>query len=410
MRLKRLAVIFVLISFFIGLGYWRIFIFVPDIEPPEPRRVIKMPGNKRGVHLLLDDGRSHWPRSRWREHMMVAREAVGEWGYVTQLVQLDDLNPEKWQHFMDLCAELHLTPILRLATTFDEEQGWWTPPPTDRNGRSYQHSAQQYAHFVSALNWPTDTHLIIVGNEPNHGDEWGGKPDPAAYARFLIDISIAIRKIDPGARLLNAGLDAYTPHTGSQPFHNGMWYLDAETFMDEMIAAQPQVFAYLDGWASHPYPLGPFSAPPWEQTYQIDWLNDAGNLKHKHPPEGMINRGINGYEWELWKLSTYGIENLPIFITETGWRHTDDGYPDTHLAGAYLDLALLGNNGRYPHLPNESWTPWLTDNRIYAITPFALNGHTNEWHHTSWLTLDENGSIIDKNELWWAMEASKTNR
>ncbi len=402
MRWKRIAAIFValLVGFVV---YWRIFVFVPLVEPPETRRPIAMPENKRGVHLLLDDGRSHWHPSLWQEHMTAAREAVGEWGTVTQLVQLDDLNTTKWQQFMDLCAELHLTPILRLAITYDEEQGWWLPPLPDRNGRSYRHTAQQFANFTATLNWPTDEHLIIVGNEPNHGDEWGGKPDPAAYARFLIDTSTAMRKTDPGTRVLNAGLDAYTPHTGSQPFHNGIWYLDAETFMDGMVTAYPQVFEYIDGWASHPYPLGPFAYPPWEQTYQIDWLNDAINPKHQNPPANIVNRGVNGYEWEIWKLQTYGTYDLPIFITETGWRHTAEGYPNTNLAGVYLDLALRGNNGRYPHLPNENWTPWLTDARVYTVTPFALDGHADEWYHTSWLNLDEDGYVIDKNALWWAM-------
>ena len=407
MQLKRVAVIFVLLFIGIGFAFWRVFVFVPTVKPPEPRRPIEMSANKRGVHLLLEDGRSHWPASRWEEHLVAAQAAIGEWGYVTQLVQLDDLDLEKWQYFMDLCAELHLIPILRLATTHDKDNGWWDMPPADRNGRSYQHTARQYARFISALDWPTDEHYILVGNEPNHGDEWAGKPNPAAYARFLMDVASVVHESDPNARIFNAGLDAYTPHTGSQPFHNGLWYLDSETFMDEMIAAYPNVFDYIDGWASHPYPLGPFAAPPWQQTYQIDWMNDAHNPAHQEPAKEINNRGVNGYEWELWKLNTYGVEALPVFITETGWRHMAEGYPQTDLAGVYLDLALRGNKGRYSHLTSENWTPWLTDARVYVVTPFALDGHADEWHHTSWLTLDENGHVVNKNELWWAMKGQE---
>lgn len=349
--------------------------------------------NKLGVHLLLDDGRFQWPVSEWETHLVYARQAVGAGGTVTQLVRLDDLDVAKWQQFMDLCAAQELTPILRLATTFDLEAGWWIAPPLDSNGRAYQTVAQEYATFITALKWPGEHHFVIVGNEPNHGDEWSGRPDPAAYARFLQETADALKAADPQVFVLNAGLDPYTPHTGSQPFTNGMWYIDSGTFLAEMVAAQPEVLAVLDGWVSHPYPLGPFAAPPWEQTYQIDLLNDAPASTFPTPPDGIFNRGVNGYEWELWLLDQLGAPELPVFITETGWRHGEAAYPDTALAADYLDLALRGNNGRFPQFPDAGWTPWLDDERVVAITPFALDGNPAEWGHTNWLAIDENGRI-----------------
>ncbi|MCA9977804.1 MAG: hypothetical protein KC413_18720, partial [Anaerolineales bacterium] len=334
-----------------------------------------------GIHLLLDDGRNHWPPAIWPEHLAYARELVGDWGYVTQLVRLDDLDSDKWQLFMDLCADLHLTPILRLATTYDQTAGWWLAPPPDDNNSSYTHVARQYAQFVAALRWPTTAHYVIVGNEPNHGDEWGERPFPAQYARFLLDTSVALKTADPHARVLNAPLDLYTPHSGSQPFNNGLWYMDAAAFLDDMIAAYPNIFTYLDAWASHLYPAS-FTAPPWQQTFQFDRLHDAVALPLTQPPPAVWNRGINGYEWELWWLSQHHITPLPIFITETGWRHQEaaqssldtGSYPDAALVQTYLDLAWWGNgNGRYPTYPSSGWTPWMTDTRVVAVTPFALN-------------------------------------
>ncbi len=344
-----------------------------------------------GVHLLLNDGRSHWPTALWPEHMAYASQLIGAGGYVTQLVRLDDLDPDKWQLFMDLCAKLKLHPIIRLATVFDREAGWWQRPPVDRNGR-YDMTAQQYADFIIALHWPTDEHYIIVGNEPNHGDEWGGRPNPAAYAQFLIDVTVRVKTTDPQARILNAPLDLFSPHTGSQPFSNGMWYIDAATFLQEMHTAQPTVFDHIDAWASHPYPLGPFTQPPWRQTRQFDSLNDAPTLPAMSaaPP----NRGINGYEWELWQLEQWGIMDLPLFITETGWRHSDAGYPSIEEVNVYLDLALRGNNGRYSDLPASGWTPWLDDQRLITVTPFALDGHPDEWHHSNWLEMSAEGKVL----------------
>ncbi len=349
--------------------------------------------NKLGVHLLLDDGRFQWPGSEWQTHLDYARQAVGAGGTVTELVRLDDLDVAKWQQFMDLCAAQELRPILRLSTTFDREAGWWNAPPLDADGRSYQTVAQEYASFVAALAWPSEPHFVIVGNEPNHGDEWGGRPDPAAYARFLLETAVALKSADPQAFVFNAGLDPYTPHTGSQPFANGLWYMDSGTFLVEMVAAQPDVLEVLDGWASHPYPLGPFAAPPWEQILQIDIINDASAPEFPTPPDDIFNRGVNGYEWELWLLDWLGAPELPLFITETGWRHGDGAYPDAALATDYLDLALRGNNGRFPQFPEIGWTPWLTDERVVVVTPFALDGNPVEWAHTNWLEIDEDGRI-----------------
>lgn len=358
--------------------------------------------NRLGVHLLLDDGRGTWPVETWPEHLHFARQAAGEWGYVTELIPLDDLDTGKWQVFLDLCADLHLIPILRLATTYDRELGLWVAPMPDTDG-SYRSTAASYAEFITALRWPTSMRLVVVGNEPNHGNEWGGRPDPAAYARFLIDVADALHAADPDVQVLNAGFDPYTPHTGNVAWVDGMYYVDEESFLDGMVTASPDVFAHIDGWTSHPYPLGPFTEPPWVQTYQVDWLNGATNPSHVGPPPGITNRGVNGYEWELFKLATYGVRTLPVYITETGWRHAEsvdpastDNHrplPDAQTAAAYLDLALRGNAGRFPDWPEEGWLPWLDDPRVVAVTPFALDGNPAEWGHTNWLILDEDGQV-----------------
>ncbi len=373
-----------------------------DKAPISPRPIFEAP-HKLGIHLLLDDGRNHWPESLWPEHLRYARQAVGEWGFVTQVIRADDLDAAKWQTFMDLCAAYHLTPMLRLATVFPKEDGFWRAPERGP-GELYRDIASQYAAFIAGLEWPTDQHFVIVGNEPNHGNEWGGVPDPAAYARFLMDVADTIHAADPQARVLNAGFDPYSPHSGGLPVADGFVYLDEETFLDQMAAAEPDVFRHIDAWASHAYPMGPFSEPPWVQTYSIDLINGAANPAHVEPPGGIYNRGINGYEWELWKLSTYGVEGLPVFITETGWRHAeavdaaspDNGrpLPDAATVALYFDLALHGNGGRYPEYPSEGWTPWRDDPRVVAITPFALDGHPAEWSHTNWLMVDPSGAIL----------------
>lgn len=358
--------------------------------------------DKIGIHLLLDDGRGAWPTEIWPEHLDYARRLVGEGGYVVQLVRADDLDPARWQRFMDLAAEHKLRPIIRLSTIYDHDKRQWQAPQTDSDG-TYATIAAQYADFIAALEWPSEPKYVILLNEPNRGDEWGGRPDPAAYARFVIEVSAALRSADPQVKLLNGALDLYAPNTGSQPFIDGTYYLDAETFLDAMHSANPDALRQIDIWNSHPYPLGAFREGPWRESYQFDFVNDAVSNADR-PPPGLYNRGINGYEWELWKLARFGIGPLPVMITETGWRHNDpvdsaaaddgENYPDPETLAIYLDLAMRGGLAENPERQPISWQPWLSDERVLAVIPFALNGAPKDWSHTNWLRLSENGEVL----------------
>ena len=362
-------------------------------RPPSsfPRRTVTVRENKRGVHLLLADTYADWPQSTWREHLQYARDAVGEGGLVVQLIRLDDLEVDRWQLFMDLCAELGLTPMIRLATTPDPTIDGWNAPPQDRNG-GYRSVAQQYAQFLTELQWPTDEHFVIVGNEPNHGNEWGGVPNPSEYARFLIDVADALHQSDPHAIVLNAGLDTFSPHSNGQPIGGGPPMIDAESFLDGMIAAQPHFFTYLDAWASHPYPLGAFIEPPENQQFQVDYLNGATNSNAIVPPDGVFNRGVNGYTWELFKLASYGVEELPVFITETGWRHSEGGWISAEIAAQHLQDALCKQT--------DAFQAWQYDERVVAVVPFAFDGDPDRWSHSNWLLFNADKEIIGVTPLF----------
>jgi hypothetical protein len=386
----------------------------PSSQPEQPRPVVtaqgeplpQVPaGSKYGIQLLLDDGRSHWSEQVWPQHLQAARQIVGERGYVLQLIRLDDLDVQRWQFFLDLCAQQSLTPILRLAPTYDFEHHWWMAPPTDAMGQSYVEVAQRTYDFFAQLRWPGPVHYVIVGNEPNRGDEWGNRPDPAAYARFLRDVSDALHRL--GITILGPALDMYAPNSNSQLI-GAYRYMDAESFLDGMLAADPQIVDAIDVWASHAYPLDPFRLDPSRQVFQIDYANGATNPRHVQPPDGIWNRGINSYRWEIWKLEQVlgpQAASLPVMITETGWRHAptqdpkaaDEVHADVSFEtqSAYLDLAFHGNHGRYPNLPETGWTPWDDDPQVLAAVVFALGGLPAEWGHTNWVVLDGQGQITD---------------
>ncbi|MBA2449134.1 MAG: hypothetical protein H0V51_14030 [Chloroflexi bacterium] len=371
--------------------------------------------NKRGVHLLLDDGGACWPPEVWREHVEWAARLVGRGGYVVQLIRSDDLHPEVWQPFFDLLAREGLVPIVRLATRKNPERQWWEAPTADEDGRSYQAEAERVRRFFDRITWRTDRVLVTVGNEPNRPDEWGGSADPAAYARYLRDVTGALRRVSSlRVDVLNAGLDSYAPSTAGPSNVS----LDPERFLEGMVAEAPEVFGMLDGWASHAYPLGPFGEHPTRQQFRIDDVR-PGAAPRPTPPPGMPNRGINGYDWELWKLARLGVDRpLPVYVTESGWRHTRSQAPWSRDArnadveddrlGQYIELAFDGPRpGVDEELPQSAttltggsydvtgWTPWNLDPRVRAVALFALAGRPDYWGHTNLLLLDPVGRILD---------------
>ncbi|MEL6525791.1 MAG: hypothetical protein AAFQ07_08790 [Chloroflexota bacterium] len=351
---------------------------------------------KMGVHLLLDDGRNRWDTNLWAEHMAYAGDITSENGIAVQVIRSNDLDPTRWQVFMDLANEHSLTPVLRLATTFDNDNGWWLAPEPDADG-SYAQWGENYATFINSLEWHSDSKHVILLNETNNGHEWGGVPDPAAYANFVVDVSNVLRREVEGIVILNGAFDLNLPNTNGEVFpDSNVQLIDANSYMDAMEVAQPNVFARFDIWNSHPYALN-IRAHPNEQVYGFDFMNGASDTTVA-PPEGIYNRGINGYLWERWKLEQlgYNVADWSVMLTETGWRHSDPvdptsadsapDYPSPEQVAEYYRLAFNGGE-------DTTFIAWNDDARVIAVAPFALNGVPEEWSHTNLLRVASDGTV-----------------
>lgn len=81
-----------------------------------------------------------------------------------------------------------------------------------------------------------------IWNEPNLNKYWHPAPDPDAYARLLTISARALKAVDPGARVIAAGVLA-DPHGVGIP---GPEYLAA-------LVSSPQARAAADRFAYHPY-------------------------------------------------------------------------------------------------------------------------------------------------------------
>lgn len=276
---------------------------------------IPQPNNKVGIHVLF-------PEELEKAAKLV--NSNGDWGYVTIPIQSYDHDLSKWQKFMDNCKKLHLIPIIRISTY--PEGSFWTKP--------VDFDTLDWPNFLASLNWPTKDKIVILYNETNHPGEWGGAVSPEEYATHIDKIIDQFKKRDPNFVLLNGALDLSAPN-------------DAFSYFTRMNNTVPGIFKKFDGWASHSYPNPGFSGNPYEKG----------------------RKTIVGYKEELAFLkNNFGIENIPVFITETGWKNT------------YLSQSEIA--GFYTKAFTEIWT----EPNIIAVTPFLLSAGDGGFEGFSFLS------------------------
>lgn len=292
-----------------------------------PLSVKAAENNKFGIHLAV-------PAS---EQIEKAAELVnstgGDWGYITLVIQENDRDHDKWQSTFDRLRQLHLIPIIRLAT---QQQGaqWRRPTKED---------ADQWVQFLDGLNWVVKDRYIVLFNEPNHGAEWGGAVDPVNYAQVAETFAQKLKDKNRDYYLMLAGFDASAPDVAPS-------YADEADFLQTVInTITVKTFNSLfSGLSSHSYPNPGFVGLAYGQ-----------------------GRGtIQTYDWEINLLKSWGVKDLPVFITETGWD------------GNALPRATVASNFEIAF--NNTWLP---DDRVKAVTPFVLDYQGAPFLGFSWRQL-----------------------
>ena len=226
---KIFIILFFLLTFALSVGK------VIAIYDP-----LSVANNKFGVHILFPD--------ELKDAAKLVNTSGGDWGYVTIPIQASDKNIVKWQSFMDEAKSLHLIPILRLATNGDYfNTAVWQKPT---NG-----DILDYANFLNSLQWPVQNKYVVVFNEVNRGDEWGGIPNPADYAQMLSYAVTVFKSRDQNFFILSSGMDNACSNEPGK-------FIDEYTFFQLMNQAVPGIFNQIDGIASHSYPNPGFSQSP----------------------------------------------------------------------------------------------------------------------------------------------------
>lgn len=274
-----------------------------------------VPNNKFGVHILFP--------SELDEARRLVNSSGGDWGYVTIPIQAIDKNLEKWQKFMNDAKRLHIIPIIRIATEnyYFNTTTWRKPEETD---------ILDFANFLDSLDWPTKNRYVVIFNEVNRADEWGGDVNPREYGEILQYAVNVFKSKNQDFFIISGGLDNAASNVAKQS-------MDEYKFMVQMNSAVPGIFSQIDALGSHSYPNPGFSQPPWV----------------------LGPKSINSFKYEKDLAEELSGKNLPIFITETGWS-----------------LNMVSESGMAAYYEEAFDSVW-TDKNIIAVTPFLLKAGGN---------------------------------
>lgn len=282
-----------------------------------------VPNNKLGLHLLF-------PEEVPEAAKIVNNYDQGAWGYVVIPIQAADRDRFKWQKFFDRCLENKVIPIIRVATV-TEGSNWLSPDYFD---------LIDFANFLGDLDWPVKNRYLIIYNEVNRADEYGGLVSPENYADILSHAIDIFKEKSDDFFILPSALD-----NAASDRRNSIYWKD---YLWRMYRHQPDIFSKLDGWNSHAYANPDFSARP----------DLSGSNK------------IDSYQYDLQLLKNFTTKKLPVFITEAGW------------SGKYLTDQQISFYYQY------AFTKVWSDSRLVTVSPFLLDAQDGPFKSFSFLNSD----------------------
>lgn len=319
----------ILIIVFATIFYLSNTVKINAIEDP-----LTLDNNKFGVHILF-------PAELSKAAQLVNSNG-GDFGYVTIPIQGYDKDLVKWQDFMDEAKKYHLIPIIRLATeNYYFNTTVWRKPSED--------DILDFANFLNSLKWPVKNKYIVVFNEVNRGDEWGGIPDAKEYANILDFAVSAFKSKSDDFFVISAGLDNAAANVESNS-------INQYTFMNQMNESVPGIFDKIDGLGSHSYPNPAFSQVPWIIT----------------------DKSVSSFIFERNLVNNLSDKKLPIFITETGWSNKKVSEDKIAFYFTYAFESI--------------WS----DKDIVAVTPFLLHAGGEPFSQFSLLNEDGGDNDISK--------------
>lgn len=309
-------------------------LFVLLLFKVKPILAVNQPKNIFGLHIIQT--------SDIDKASSIINSGGGDWGFATIVIRLDLLDHSNWQQFFDKCRKYHIIPIVRIATSMDQDN--WTVPTNDEIDRMVD--------FLNQLNWPTTQRIVIPFNEVNHATEWGGSVDVTSFEKMFTYTATKLKQTNSNFYILSSPLDLAAPEKPPS-------YKSPNQFYKELLTINPNFFDNIDALASHSYPNHGYIGTP----------NESGQ------------HSIRGFVWEKKYLKSLGInKNLPVFITETGWPHREGESTNNRYYTAKTSAKFL----------NSALNIWQKYPDVVAVTPFIYNYPYPPFDHFSWVDKQEN--------------------
>ncbi|RME61711.1 MAG: glycosyl hydrolase family protein [Caldilineae bacterium] len=267
--------------------------------------------------------------------------------------------------------------LARVSTDPEKQNSFWPGPPPA--------NADNFADFLFALASRYNCTPQAVGciqayqvwNEPNLAREWGNKrPNPAEYVQFLGKAYAAIKRANPNALVISAGMAP----TGDD---NDIAMPDDKFYELMYQAMGGNSDGYFDALGVHG---AGFAAPP-----ELDPATAAADKKY------------GGYRFFAFRhvedirniMVRYGDADKQVVILEFGWTF-DPVNPSYkwHGADAGIDMFVQADYLKRAYQYAEAnWKPWIGLMSLLTMP------------NLDWL---EDGNPEDEEQYWWAiMEPSQ---
>lgn len=285
--MRRWIVLSVSILFFIMIG-----LSTPALFSKEVSAATQKPTCKAGVHLISPSD-NHFEMAA---DLINGPDREGEYCFVTLVATRKEMNTEYLQRVNNLAREHHIQIIYRIEEGFTANGTWLMPN---------EKTVQTFIDAMSEITLANKDVYVVLGNEPEHAAMCGGCT-PESYVDWADKALDMLNAAPFNAIVMLAGHDVYSPQ-------NPPDYYDAGIFHERMYKHKGEVLCKIDAGAFHSYPPGDFRGNGF----------GAGRYSPR------------GYEWELEIMKKFApegckdhIENLPVFITETGYKVGQGGVDD----------------------------------------------------------------------------------
>ena len=228
---------------------------------------------------------------------------------------------------------------LKLLARIDRQPFWAQPPGTEPLENAPPVNLQDFADFCYALaeRYTGRIAAYQVWNEPNLSREWGDRPpDPAGYVELLKACHASIKRADPDALVISAGMAP-----------TGTWteqVMPDDMFLEQMY--QAGAAPYFDILGVH---APGFKAPPEASPGEVAAQPELGGQRFFCFRRVEDLRAI---------MIRYGDADKQIAVLEMGWT-TDPIHPEYawHAVDEQTQADYLVRAFKFAR---DNWSPWIS--------------------------------------------------